>query len=189
MVNFEALTRYKIVVVYPHFSKLNSWQSEITFCSNHDLRGRSQSDVVHCKKPGARCCREPTVFALGDVAAFIASLGVCGVAPGADAIPIWVPAVVQLQTISGCGGPPEMNRDRAAVTAQPHSDYILDFKKNAYWKILLLHVLKFSMSIQQVEPSSGCHTEPFIVSVMIDFGHWAAGESHFKSSSQLYLNI
>lgn len=129
MVNFEALTRYKIVVVYPHFSKLNSWQSEITFCSNHDLRGRSQSDVVHCKKPGARCCRDPTVFALGDVAAFVASLGVCGVAPGADAIPIWVPAVVQLQTISGCGGPPEMNRDRTAVTAQPHSDYILDFKK------------------------------------------------------------
>lgn len=49
----------------------------------------------------------PTIFALGDVAAFVASLRVGGVTPGADTIPVWVPAVVQLQTVGACGSPPE----------------------------------------------------------------------------------
>lgn len=52
----------------------------------------------------------PTVFALRDVAAFVATLRVGGVAPGSDAIPVGVPAVVQLQTIGGCGSPPEKSR-------------------------------------------------------------------------------
>lgn len=49
----------------------------------------------------------PTVIALGDVAAFVAMLWVGGVAPGSDAIPVGVPAVVELQTIGVCGSPPE----------------------------------------------------------------------------------
>jgi len=48
-----------------------------------------------------------TVFAVGDVAALIAALGVRGVAPGADAVPVRVPAVVQLQAIGGARSPPE----------------------------------------------------------------------------------
>lgn len=49
----------------------------------------------------------PTVLALGDVAAFVATLRVGGVAPGSDTIPVRVPAVVQLQTVGVCGSPPE----------------------------------------------------------------------------------
>lgn len=58
-----------------------------------------------------KCICMCTVFALWDVAAFITPLGVCGVAPRADPISIWVPAVVQLQAVGRCGGPPVMNRD------------------------------------------------------------------------------
>lgn len=50
-----------------------------------------------------------TIFALWDVTALITPLRVRCVAPGANAIPVRVPAVVQLQAVSGCGGPPEMN--------------------------------------------------------------------------------
>lgn len=53
----------------------------------------------------------PTVFALGDVAAFVAALRVGGVAPGSDAIPVGVPAVVQLQAMGGEGAPPEKKPD------------------------------------------------------------------------------
>lgn len=40
-----------------------------------------------------------TIFALGDVAALVASLVVDGVAPRTDPVPVRVPAVVQLQTV------------------------------------------------------------------------------------------
>lgn len=50
-----------------------------------------------------------TIFALGDVAAFVAPLRVGGVTPGADTIPVWVPAVVQLQAVGASGSPPERN--------------------------------------------------------------------------------
>lgn len=52
-----------------------------------------------------------TIFALGDVAAFISALGVGGVAPRADPVPVWISAVVQLQTVGGCGSPPETDRE------------------------------------------------------------------------------
>lgn len=52
-----------------------------------------------------------TIFALGNVAAFIASLRVGGVAPRTDPIPIRIPAVVQLQTIGSCRSPPEKKKN------------------------------------------------------------------------------
>lgn len=55
-------------------------------------------------------CLGCTIFALGDVAAFITSLGVGGVTPRTDSIAVRVPAVVQLQTISSSGSPPEQDR-------------------------------------------------------------------------------
>lgn len=68
-----------------------------------------------CRGPGGVCVRVcvwdvSTVFALRNVAALIASLGVRGVAPRADAISVWIPAVVQLQAVGGCRSPPETNR-------------------------------------------------------------------------------
>lgn len=60
----------------------------------------------------------PTIFALGDVAAFVASLRVDGVAPRADTIPVWVPAVVQLQTVGACGSPPERKGGGLTLTPQ-----------------------------------------------------------------------
>ena len=41
-----------------------------------------------------------------DVAALVAAFRVGGVAPWADAVPIWVPAIVQLQAVTSRGGPP-----------------------------------------------------------------------------------
>lgn len=60
----------------------------------------------------------PTIFALGDVAAFVAALRVGGVAPGSDAIPVGVPAVVQLQAMGGEGAPPE--RSQITLTQRRH---------------------------------------------------------------------
>lgn len=60
---------------------------------------------VRCCIHFSRECSGRTIFALGNVAAFVASLWVCGVAPRSDPVPIWIPAVVQLQAVSGCGGP------------------------------------------------------------------------------------
>lgn len=64
-----------------------------------------ESGAADATRPAGRV--GPTVIALGDVAAFVAMLRVGGVAPGSDAIPVGVPAVVELQTIGVCGSPPE----------------------------------------------------------------------------------
>lgn len=56
-----------------------------------------------------------TIFALGNVAAFIASLRVGGVAPRTDPIPIRIPAVVQLQTIGSCRSPPEKKKIQLVI--------------------------------------------------------------------------
>lgn len=47
-----------------------------------------------------------TIFALVNVAAFVAALRIGGVAPRTDTIPIRVSAVVQLQTVGSRGNPP-----------------------------------------------------------------------------------
>lgn len=91
---------------------------------NHAIRAAMTSWPVHKQRsetdflPAARhqerlTLRDPvapTVFALGDVAALVATLRVGGVAPGSDTIPVRVPAVVQLQTVGVCGRPPKKSQ-------------------------------------------------------------------------------
>lgn len=65
---------------------------------NEELRNQSGNDLIASAQTERGA---PTVFALGDVAAFVAALRVGGIAPGPDAIPVGVPAVVQLQAVGG----------------------------------------------------------------------------------------
>ena len=49
--------------------------------------------------------KDHTIFAVGDTAALVAVLWVSGVAPRPNWIPVWVPTIIQLQAVSGCGSP------------------------------------------------------------------------------------
>lgn len=78
-------------------------------------------------------CQSRTVFALWDVAAFVASLGVGGVAPRTDSIPVRVPAVVQLQTVGRRRSPSETNR--VVLTEwqiDPHNVWVVTFSLHAH---------------------------------------------------------
>lgn len=82
------------------------------------------SITLVCTSYTAWKCVGCTIFALGNVAALVASLWVGGVAPRTDAVSIWIPAVVQLQAISGCGRPPETCRGLLRVTDRRRSHTI-----------------------------------------------------------------
>lgn len=84
-------------------------------------------------------CVGGTIFALRDVAAFIAVLRVGGVAPGADAIPVWIPAVVQLQTVGSCGSPPDGNRWESFTV----SDRLLQSAYSAVTNVIVSYLFIF----------------------------------------------
>jgi hypothetical protein len=75
-----------------------------------------------------------TIFAVGDIAGLITPFWISGVAPRPDAVPIWVPAVVQLQAISGCGCPSMTSIATACVWER---------QRHIVLYILLGHVFSF----------------------------------------------